>query len=101
MLVERCFLPDTIVTAARRQISADLGGEILILSLDSGSYFLLSGAGVRVWESLGEPKSVAEIERTLLDTFDVDPERCRQDLDHLLRGLAERGLVELDERPDC
>lgn len=86
---------DAIVSAATDQVSGDMGGQVLILRLSDGGYFSLEGVAVRVWELLSEPRSVGEIEKTLLAEYEVPAEQCRRDLDQLLRDLAERGLVQI------
>ena len=48
-----------------------------------------------MWELLGEPRSVGQIEKTLLAEYDVPADQCRRDLEQLLRDLAERGLVQI------
>lgn len=94
MTVERPSPADRTVAAAAEQISAHIGGETLILDLSSGAYVALSGVGVRVWELLGEPRTVREIESALLAEFEVDARRCREDLDFVLHDLESRGLLE-------
>lgn len=89
------FSREALVSASTQLISADIAGEVLILDLRDGSYFRLQGVGVRVWELLTEPRTIAELEDTLLNDYEVQSDRCRSDLDALLRGLAERRLIEI------
>ncbi|HUP01087.1 MAG TPA: PqqD family peptide modification chaperone [Gemmatimonadota bacterium] len=88
---------DTVVTRTNGQVSSDLGGEVVIFDVDAGTYFGLEGVGARVWELLGQSVTMGEIERILLEEYDVEPERCWRDLVHLLSGLIERGLVEVPD----
>lgn len=81
--------------AASGQISADLGGTIAIHHIESGYYYALNAVGARVWELIKVQITVGEILQALLREYDVAPERCARDLEALLQGLAERGLLEI------
>lgn len=97
-MTPRTFQPDAIVEAATGQVSADLAGETLILDLRTGGYFSLQGVGARLWQLLRQPKTVSELESALLAEFDVPVARCQEDLDILLQGLSDRGLVAIHGR---
>jgi hypothetical protein len=81
------------------QLASDLGGEVVILDLKSSQYYGLEGVGARIWDLIAAGSTVGEIEEQLLLEFDVDRERCADDLDGLLRGLVDRGLIELTDAP--
>ena len=84
-----------IVVAIRDQVSADLAGEAAILNLKSGVYYGLNSVGARIWSLIQEPKTVEDIRDTILNEYDVDPERCESDLLQLLQQLAAEGLIEV------
>ncbi|MGH7558955.1 MAG: PqqD family protein [Gemmatimonadota bacterium] len=86
---------DSVLIAAAGQVSCELGEEVVILDVEGGTYFGLQGVGARVWEPLDRPVAVSEIERVVLEEYDVEPERCRWDLVAFLSGLVTRGLVEV------
>jgi hypothetical protein len=88
---------DSVVTAAPEQVSCDLAGEAAILNLKSGVYFGLNSIGARIWELIQEPKSAKEIVQTLLQEYDVEPERCEGDVMQLLHDLSEHGLIEVKD----
>lgn len=87
--------PDSVVVAAPNQVSSDLGGETVILELDRGVYFGLTGAGPRIWELLRDPRRVSEIRDAVVAEFEVETDRCQRDLLDLLARMVERGLVEV------
>jgi hypothetical protein len=90
-----------IVVAAKDQISCDLGGEAAILNLESGVYYGLDAIGARIWGLIQVPRTVKDIRDVLLNEYDVEPERCEQDLLELLQQLAAEGLIEVrDERAE-
>jgi hypothetical protein len=83
------------VVAARDQVSCDLAGEAVILNLKSGIYYGLNPVGARVWSLIQEPKTIAAVLDTLLEEYDVEPDRCENDLFLLLNDLAGRDLLEI------
>jgi hypothetical protein len=86
--------PATVLVAARDQVSTELEGEAVILSLADGVYYGLDGAGALVWELLREPRSVAALVDAVTAEFAVGRETAERDLLALLAELAERRLVE-------
>ena len=87
----------SIVAAAKDQISCDLAGEAAILNIKSGTYYGLDPVGARIWKLIQQPRSVDEVRQTLLDEYEVEPERCERDLLVLLEKLLAEGLIEVKE----
>ena len=85
----------TIVVAARDQVSCELGNEAAVLNMKNGVYYGLDTIGAQVWKLLQHPLRVAEIQEALLREYDVEPERCEQDLKALLEKLLAEGLIEV------
>jgi hypothetical protein len=86
---------NTIVVAVHGQVSSDLGGEVVILSLEDGIYYGLDEVGARVWSLIQTPTAVSSIRDVILEEYDVDAPQCERDLLALLDGLAAHGLVEV------
>jgi Coenzyme PQQ synthesis protein D (PqqD) len=86
---------DSIVYATADQVSCDLDGEAAILNLRNGTYFGLDPIGAFIWKQLVQPQSVGSIAAAMLEHYDVEPERCQNDLLALLHQLDERGLLEI------
>ena len=88
---------DSIVVASGDQVSSDLAGEIVMLNLKNGTYYGLDDVGARIWSLLQEPQPVAAVRDTILDEYEVEPERCERDLLALLRELQDSGLIEVKD----
>lgn len=88
---------DAVVVAIKDQVSTSLEDEAVILNLKDGVYYGLDPVGARVWGLLQQPQSVGAIREILLQEYEVDPERCEQDLLRLLQELAARGLIEVKD----
>lgn len=89
----------SVVVAAKDQVSCDLAGEAAILNIKSGVYYGLDPVGARIWNLMQEPRKVVEIQTTITDEYDVEPERCARDLVGLLEKLLAEGLIEVKEEP--
>jgi hypothetical protein len=87
----------TIVVAARDQVSCDLGGEAAVLNIKNGVYYGLDPVGAQIWKLLQEPHRVAEIHAAVVREYDVEPGRCESDLNALLERLLAEGLIEVRE----
>lgn len=87
----------------RATVSPDLlvqqlpDGQAVCLSLGTEEYFGLDEVGTRIWSALAGGCSIEETHRQLLDSYDVDPDRLRSDLDEFVDQLLEHGFIELHE----
>jgi len=57
------------------------------LNLQSAMYFGLDEVGAFIWQALNEPRPLSEICSMVLDSFEVDAERCRTDVLTLSQSL--------------
>jgi hypothetical protein len=89
----------SIVVAAKDQVSCDLQGEAAILNLANGIYYGLDSIGAQVWTLLQQPRRVQEIREAVLRDYEVEPERCHTDLLALLERLRAEGLIEVRDGP--
>jgi hypothetical protein len=72
-----------------------VGGESVLLNLDSESYYGLDEVGTRMWQVLTESESIQEAYEKLLSEYDVEPDKLRADMSELIGKLLELGLVEV------
>ncbi len=84
---------DSVITTGGNQVSSDLAGEAVILNMEDGVYYGLDAVGARIWQLIQEPKSVKEVHGTLLEEFDVEPDRCMSDLLAVLQSLEDHHLI--------
>ena len=83
------------ISKSTNQIATDLGGEAVILGLESEEYFSLDGVGLHIWEELEEPRTAAELLKTMLDTYEVEAATAERDLLNLLGEMEKEGLIEI------
>lgn len=87
--------PRSIVVASKDQLASAIGAETVILGLSAGRYYGVDTVGARIWQLIQEPAEVADVRRTIVSEYAVDPERCEADLLKLLQQMIDAGLVEV------
>jgi hypothetical protein len=70
-----------------------LHGEIVILDMESDSYFGLNSTGACIWESLSSGSTIEEASLSLATRFSVLIEQARYDTIALTEALMHQGLV--------
>jgi hypothetical protein len=93
--LEPTNLRHLVVVAAKDQVSSDLGDDAVILNLKTGIYHGLDSVGARIWSLIQESRSVNDILNTLLQEYEVEPDRCERELVALLQKLGDAGLIEV------
>lgn len=76
-------------------LATTMDGEVVMMSVDDGTYFSLSsGVGALVWELLETPKSIGELVAAIQQDFEVTTKECESDVRDLLKSLQKQKLVE-------
>jgi hypothetical protein len=79
-------------------VAREVGGEMVLMHLDSGTYFGLNPVGTRVWELLAEgERSIAAICNTLAEEFDAEAAAIKADVLALAGELVTHNLVTVIE----
>ncbi len=76
-------------------LAQEVGGETVLLDLNSGTYFGLDAIGSRIWSLANEGKSLAEICDELLDEYDASRENVERDTSLLMEQLMLKGIISL------
>jgi hypothetical protein len=84
---------DSRVSISEDAVFRELGGESVIVHLDSGIYYGLDPVGTRVWQLIDAHGQLKPVFEAALDEFDVEPARLEEDLLRLVTELASRRLV--------
>lgn len=87
------FSTNSTIEVAKDVVSCDLVDEAAILNLKTGIYYGLDPIGARIWNLIQKPRQLNEILETLLNEYEVEKNRCQEDLIELLEQLAEKELV--------
>jgi hypothetical protein len=84
---------NSIVESTKDQVSSDIGGETILLSLQSAMYYGLDAVGSRIWELMQQPIRVSAIRDVIAQEYDVETAQCEADVIAFLREVAAKGLI--------
>jgi Coenzyme PQQ synthesis protein D (PqqD) len=87
--------PQSIIVQDQEPIVASVHDEVVMLSARAESYFGLDGVGSDIWNMIEEPRKVHDICAQLVGRYEVEPQRCEDDLLKFLNELLEYGLIRL------
>ncbi|MCU0458724.1 MAG: PqqD family peptide modification chaperone [Bacteroidales bacterium] len=80
-----------------KTISGRLGDELVMMDIDQGKYFSLNPVATRIWDLLEKPLTIDELCLILMSEYNVEPERCRLDVNEYLSVMVRMGLVQNSE----
>lgn len=95
MTPEPTLSRDSIVCRSQDQVSSDVQGEIAIMSIDKGNYYMLNEVGARFWHLVEQPTQIGEVCDRLLSEYETDAEQCEREVLRLARELVEQDLLEV------
>lgn len=81
------------VTFAETVFSQEVDGEMVLLDMNSESYFGLDETGSAIWQAMQKTGSLQEVYEEMLEQYEVDAEILEQDILNFVEKLIESGLV--------
>jgi hypothetical protein len=87
--------PNSTIVVNKDVVSCDLVDEVAILNLKTGIYYGLDPVGARIWNLIQQPREIKEIIQTLLNEYEVEENRCQDDLIELIEQLSEKKLIKI------
>ena len=91
------ILIDSTLVVTDEVVSCDLDGEAAILNLKDGVYYGLDPVGAKIWNLIQKPRVLKEVIEIICDEYDVDKDRCKNDIFELIEELLDNGLVKVNE----
>lgn len=86
---------DATVVAKEGLSLADLDGEAVVLSPDTGSYYGLNGVATRAFELAQQPRRIEDIIDAIYDEYEADRAVIRNDVLRFFEEMGDLGLVEV------
>jgi hypothetical protein len=68
-------------------------GEVVLLHLESKTYYSLNATGERIWSGLKQGLNLREISRRLQEEFEVDEDDADRSVLELVNELCDQKLV--------
>lgn len=85
----------TVIKRTNKALATDIDDEVVMFDADAGKYYGLNSVAAAVWKLLEEPLSVGEICDQLTSEYDVDKQKCMDEVLGFLPELKDKGLIEI------
>lgn len=76
-----------------RFTETDVDDEIIVMRLDNGEFFALSGTAAAAWRLIDGKRDRSVLLAVLAAQFAAEEQQIEADIDELLRRLTQSGLV--------
>ena len=90
---------DTPVKQHSELIAADMNGEMALMSIENGKYFVLNPVSSRIWELSESPSTASQICQQLQQEFDVEPVQCETEVLTHIQQMISESLIEIAHAP--
>lgn len=87
-------MTSTITKRKEQYSETAIDDEIVVMSLDSGTFFSLTGTGRAIWELLEAQNERARLLAALAEAYAVDEAAIAGEFDAFIASLSEAGLVD-------
>lgn len=84
---------DSLITKTENFVSSELDDSLVMMSLETNSYYGLDEIGRRFLELAEKPVRITEIVKTMLEEYEVSPEKCEEDIIALAKSLLKEGII--------
>jgi hypothetical protein len=85
----------TVVVRSEKVLASDIDGEIVMMSVEHGTYSGLDSIGSEIWSLLENPRRVSEIRDIMMKRYDVQQEQCEEDILAYLNDLASDDTIKV------
>jgi Coenzyme PQQ synthesis protein D (PqqD) len=86
----------TIISRSPSVLTAEVDGEVVMMSIEQGQYFGLDDIGSDIWKRLDSPCAFADLIDRLAADYDAERASIAADVRSLLESMAARDVVRLD-----
>ena len=84
---------DSTLTVPPHVVSRVVDDETVLLNLQSGLYFGVDQVGQRIWQLVGEGKSLQGVVDTIVAEYEVEVEQAETDVVEFAETLLKEGLL--------
>ena len=88
-----CHMPQHFQVKSPAVIHETFDDEVVIVNLDSGDYYSLSGAGVLCWECILRGSSLESMTTIVAAAYDASEDEISEAMKELTDSMLEKGLL--------
>ncbi|MBT3878989.1 MAG: lasso peptide biosynthesis PqqD family chaperone [Candidatus Scalindua sp.] len=86
---------NSVVAQSEDQVSTELDGETVLMSIEQGNYYGMDKVLSRIWALIEKPIPVSTLCDRLIDEYNVERETCEQDVLNVLNDLTKENLLKI------
>jgi hypothetical protein len=86
---------DTTLVRNNSLTTAELDGEVVMLSLETNRYYGLNSVGTRIWELLAQPMPLAAVCDIIQRENEVTREQCEREVLAVAQKLLDEKLAQV------
>jgi hypothetical protein len=86
---------DTTIARSEEILTSDLDDELVMMSIEQGTYSGLDAIGTEIWRLLESPRKVSEICDEMMARYDVERDVCEKDVLAFLNDLASDNTIQV------
>jgi hypothetical protein len=87
---------DAVIAREESALSSQVEDRVMIMNIDTGTYYEIDKSAARIWDMLEEPKSFGEICDALCKAYEVERSQCGSDTSRFVEEMKDLGLLRVD-----
>jgi hypothetical protein len=89
------FHAGSVVGRSPGQLAGEIDDQVILLSIETGTYFHLNAVASRIWSLIETPATAGALVDRLLDEFAVDRATCDRAVMDFLGTMSANGLIDV------
>jgi hypothetical protein len=92
----RALSLDSVVVASSQQVSCDVAGEAVLLSMRDGEYYGLNEVAASIWRLVQQPRTPLQIRNALLEEYEgISASECEHAVAAFLTEMFALNLIDV------
>ena len=87
------FKRETSFRLSDHILVSSMNEDLVVFDTEKGVYYGINDIGTVLWEHIQQQKTLGELIATLLQRFDVNEEKCWQDVSKILNKMVAQQLI--------
>lgn len=89
------MIPASRISRRNENVSAEVDGETVLMSIKNGNYYGMNPVGSRIWELIEKETTFGALCETLLKEFDATPAQIQTETSAFISHLMEEDLIQV------
>ena len=91
-------MPITLETRVERNpdiLTSEIDQEVVMMSIEQGSYFGLNSVASSIWTLLDEPTTVEVLVGELMKEYEISKKQCEEEICQFLNEMIDQEIVSI------